>query len=178
MKLKTSVLLLFVISNFTFSQDQKEVDNTITAATSDIFSYQNQISSFLQLQQAVENTAVNNPLTDGNINNVAIIEQIGNNNVIQTDNFVGTSRLLYLQNGNRNSIVNQNNLNAVVTQRIVQFGNDNGINAISSGDLDIIQTGNGIIYEQIGTNAITNNLQLRLEGNARTVSVRTINVSN
>jgi len=176
MTLKLIVVFLLISCNCLFSQEKREIDNTITTETSAIFSYQN--SNFLQLQQIEQANSEINSLTENEVNNIAIIEQIGDNNFVQADNFAGSSRLLYAQNGNRNSIVNQNNLNMAVTQLIVQSGNDNAVNAISSGDLDIIQNGNGIIYEQIGTNALTNSLQLRLEGNARTVSVRTINVSN
>lgn len=178
MNRKLFAVLIFLSSAVLFSQDRKEVDNTITTESSDIFSYQNQISNFLQLKQAGEGFTDMVSLDLNTVNNVAIIEQIGSGNFVRANNFAGTSRLLYLQNGDRNGIINQNNLNTVVTQRIVQVGNDNKINAISSGDLDIIQSGNGIIYEQIGTNALTNTLQLRLEGNARTVSIRTVSVSN
>lgn len=175
-------LLLAIIVFFSFdakAQDRAEIDNTNTAEVSEIFIYKPSVSNFLQLRQVSPiNTLTNQNTNSANFNNIAIIEQVGSNNFVQADNFSGTSRLFYVQEGDRNSIVNQNNLDTTVTQRIIQQGNDNAIRAISSGNLDIIQSGNGIIYEQIGTNPITNNLQLRFTGNARTIAVRTISVSN
>ena len=178
MKLKNFVLCILSFYCLAVVSQKKETDNTVNKEIPQIFSYDSQVSNFLQLEQASGAFTEAFSMNLEEANNVAIIEQIGNDNFIQANNFAGTSRLLYSQNGNRNGIRNQNNLDAVVTQRVIQVGNDNKINAISSGDLDIIQTGNGIIYEQIGTNALTNSMQLRLEGNARTVSIRTISVSN
>ena len=163
------------------AQERREVDNTITNTESDIFRYTEDVSRFIQVQQVIINqvaTEVNRSNVNlNNASNIALIEQIGNNNVVQANNFAGTSQLLYSQQGDNNRITNQNNLNTVVTQNILQLGNNNVVNAINSGNLDIIQSGNGIIYEQIGTNPITNNVQIRLSGNARTVTARTISVN-
>lgn len=137
----------------------------------------NYVNEFVQLVQVGEfsKTILDNSKEP---NNIAIISQIGNGNSISASNFEGSSQLFYEQSGNLNSIVNINNLNVDVSQHIIQQGNKNGVLAISSGNLDLIQQGDGIKFEQIGTNPFTNNIRIKMTGNARTVSVRSINVTS
>jgi hypothetical protein len=170
------ILCLSLLASSIFSQ-KKPIDNSKTSVVSDIFSYSEQVSNFLKLQQ-IQSRKERGDNSIRRERNVSLIQQVGNNNSIQADNFTGSSLLLYTQIGNNNTIINENNSNITALQRVIQNGNDNGVISISSGDLDIIQNGNGIIYEQIGTSSTINNIQLRLSGNARTVSVRSLGLSS
>jgi len=176
-----STLLLVLVAFEMTSQDNKTISQSFSGqeiieekGLVDQVNYVNEFVQLVQIGELSKTILVNSKEP----NNIAIISQVGNGNSISASNFAGSSQLFYEQSGNLNSIININNLNINVSQHIIQQGNNNGVLAISSGNLDLIQQGDGIKFEQIGTNPLTNNIRIKMTGNARTVSVRSINVTS
>ncbi len=191
------LLFFFTCINYTFSQEQKEIDNTVTKLMSDIFSFNNQTSNFL-IQQQLITDVVSNRSNQNNFNNSVFIRQVGTNNEIASFSNSGNSNFEFDQNGNDNSISSlntANNVNEFVLQqgnsnrfinentiansntRVLQNGNNNNFSNFSFGNvneanLDITQNGNNLTFEKFGTNALTNSLRFVQEGNARTITVR------
>ncbi|AXT19316.1 hypothetical protein D1817_05350 [Flavobacteriaceae bacterium] len=174
-----------MVTAFAFSQEKKEVDNTNTNRVSEIFSYNNQISNFLLLQQQQSNSmnasmaAFRGNSANVNATNATIIQQTGVGNVIQSNATSSNTTFQYLQNGNDNFI---NSINSIdnVNEAVIQNGNNNRLVNFSFGNineanLNIIQNGNNLTFEKFGTNSITNNLQFTQQGANKTITVLSFN---
>jgi len=192
-----TLLFFFTCFSYLFSQEQKEIDNTITKRVSDIFNFNNPTSNFL-IQQQLITDITSNVSSQNNFNSSVFIRQIGSNNEIVTASNSINSNFEFNQNGNDNSIRSINtgdNVNEFVFQqgdsnnftndntisnantRVLQNGNSNSFLNFSFGNvnettLDITQNGNNLTFEKFGTNALTNSLQFVQEGNARNITVR------
>lgn len=200
-KAKQSILLLvvfFTCFNYVFSQERREIDNTVTKRTSDIFSFSNQTSKFL-IQQQLNLSSTSS--TNSRQNNSTFVQQIGVNNQLVSTSNASNSNFEFGQNGNDNSINsfnNANNVDETVAQignnnsfvsenliqnsstRVLQNGNNNRFVNFSFGNvneatLNIVQDGDNLTFEKFGTNALTNRLQFVQQGNAKTITVRSFN---
>jgi len=172
----TFLSLLLVSSFITSAQEKKEVDNQKTKQVSDIYNFKEEISEYLQISQ-IENTG--NSIANGNRQNnrnIAIIQQVGNNNFALTNTASNRSNVQYLQTGDDNSILSVNRASNV-RERVAQRGVSNSILHLSlrnlnTSNLNVIQRGNNLKFEKFGSNAQTNGLKFRMRGNNQTLIVR------
>lgn len=177
MKLKYLIICFFIVSMISYSQDKRETDNSITSKTADIYSYTDQISNFLQLEQVnQDNTNTSSRTLNSFSNNNISIEQIGFDNVVISNTVSTNSSLTYLQEGNENTIESINNI-TTISENITQKGNNNRVTNFSFGNVDttnlnIIQEGNNLIFNKFGTNALTNDLQFKFQGSDQIITIR------
>lgn len=176
MKIKLISFILLFISISVFSQEKREIDNTITNKQSDIYSYTERITNFLQLEQA--NQRQSNDLNDTSSlsNNNVTIQQIGLNNRVLSNSQSQQSDLSFLQKGNNNKIESLNTIQTV-SEQIIQNGNNNRVTNFSYGtvrkaSLNVNQNGNNLIFEKFGTNALTNDLKFNFSGNNKSITIR------
>ncbi len=112
------------------------------------------------------------------LNNNVFIQQIGDDNVINTriDTNLNTSSLRLTQAGNSNIIVIDEKAPEVV-KNIVQNGDNNkvidfSLNSLNATSLDLIQNGSNLTFEKFGTNSLTENLKFTMQGTSRTLIIR------
>ncbi len=178
MKIKLISFILLFISISVFSQEKREIDNTITNKQSDIYSYTERITNFLQLEQANQRPTndLNGAAASSLSNNNVTIQQIGLNNRVLSNSQSQQSDLSFLQKGNNNKIESLNTIQTV-SEQIIQNGNNNRVTNFSYGtvrkaSLNVNQNGNNLIFEKFGTNALTNDLKFNFSGNNKSITIR------
>ncbi|WP_179345605.1 hypothetical protein [Winogradskyella ursingii] len=170
------LMLFFIISSISFSQEKKEFDNSKTKTVSEIFEYKEGVSDYLQISQ-IENLSTRNDLSNGQTNrNVAIIQQVGFGNNALTNTISASSNINYLQVGAKN-FINSQNIVANTNEKVLQTGINNSLinfsfGNVSTSNLDVIQVGNNLKFEKFGSNAQTNALKFRMTGKNQTLFVR------
>ena len=165
------LILTLLFSGSVFSQEKKEYDNQKTKQVSDIFSFKQGVSDYLQISQVGENRG-----NVSNNNNVTMIQQVGVDNIALTRTISNSSDLQYLQYGNGNTISNVNRA-ANIVERVQQNGVDNSVlnfsvSNLSTSNLNVMQSGNNLKFEKFGTNNQTNGLKFKMTGNNQTLIVR------
>ncbi|OZV67951.1 hypothetical protein [Winogradskyella aurantia] len=170
-------LVFFLVwSLMSFSQEKKEIDNQKTQEVSDIYSYREQVTNFLQISQ-IENASNRNQNTNlQNDRNIAVIRQVGIANNALTQTISNSSDIQYTQIGIRNTIESKNNI-PNITERVMQTGIGNSLTNFSYGtietsNLNVMQTGSNLNFEKFGSNAQTNGMSFRMLGNNQTLIVR------
>ena len=107
---------------------------------------------------------------------VTVVRQIGDFNTVNSQTISETADLGYLQIGDANTIESFSSIRSY-SERIIQQGNDNEVLNYSFGPVDsatfnLIQSGNNLTFQKIGTNSQTDNMSFRLTGADRTVIIR------
>jgi len=177
MKRLNLFLCCVLLSFWGFSQNNAQSDASSTQRVSDIYTYNSPTSKYLLLNQVEPN--LNNQQVAGTINNprnVTVIQQVGNRNRAVSNSFSETSDINFIQIGDNNTI-QSTSLIPNTTEALLQTGNNNVINSFSFGNveassLQIQQNGNNQRFEKFGTNALTNDISLRITGNNKTVIIR------
>lgn len=173
----SQLALLFFLSTLVgFAQEKREIDNSKTRVTSDIYQYRQEITNYLQISQLEGFGNQSNRLNNQNSGNSVLIQQVGVNNTASSQTNSSFSDIQYLQVGLRNSIESINTIENA-SESVIQFGIDNSLinnsfGTINTSRLDVIQTGNNLNMEKYGSNARTNNMALRMTGQNRTVIIR------
>lgn len=173
---KYSLVFVFLLPLSLSAQDIAEVDNSRTKKESKIFSYEKSVSNFLQINQARQSASNSNMSNFRDNRNLTIIQQVGQQNRALTNTISANSDIQYLQRGDNNLIESVNFIDNV-TERVLQNGDNNRVNNFSFGNVDasslnIIQNGNNLSFDKFGTNSQTNNLTLRVTGNNQGVIIR------
>lgn len=108
--------------------------------------------------------------------NSVFIQQIGVNNSVFSNVIAESSDIKIFQSGKDNSV--EINESAKVVEKIItQNGNNNAIRDFSfdpniSTNLELIQDGNNLIFERLGSNELSKSLRFRMSGEAQTIIVR------
>ncbi|MBM1106298.1 hypothetical protein JQC67_09140 [Aurantibacter crassamenti] len=111
--------------------------------------------------------------------NSVYIQQIGSNNNSSIHSQSGYSEINLVQNGNSNSAdinvaaktLNQNVLQNGNNNFLLEYGNTSGLNL----ERNIIQDGNNQGVVIFGSNTLTEKIQLNLQGNAKSITIRNFN---
>ncbi|WP_370391501.1 hypothetical protein [uncultured Winogradskyella sp.] len=168
------VLMFFLLVTVAGSaQEKRDIDNSKTTAVSDIYRYSQDVTSFLQIAQIEGFGNLNIPQ---DAQNVAIIRQVGVGNTATIESNSETSDIRHLQVGINNNIESINTINNF-SEQVIQLGINNeyihdSFGNITSSGLNIIQTGNNLNFQKVGSNSQTRDMTVRMSGQERTVIVR------
>lgn len=124
----------------------------------------------------VSQVQINLPTTNSNS---IYIQQIGANNTISTNIHAENSELQLVQNGNSNSFAIDITARNVI-HNTVQNGNNNFLmeygNATNLNlERSIIQNGDNQGVVIFGSNALTNDIKLNIQGSSKTITIRNFN---
>lgn len=169
-------LILLCVVSISFSQERREEDNSQTKQVSNIYTYRETVSNYLQISQINSRGNQRNRSVNQNNRNISIIQQVGDANRALTNTVSGLSDIQYLQVGNENTI-NSFNSTFNATERIIQNGQNNSVSNFSFGtvnnaNLNVTQNGNNLKFKKFGTNAQTNGIKFKFSGNNQNVTVR------
>ena len=108
--------------------------------------------------------------------NSTTIQQIGDYNFLSTYSKFENGIVEYYQIGNFNIIESQSSISNL-SETIVQEGNNNSaynytFGNVKSDELELMQSGNNLIFERFGTNSLTDNIKVKMQGNAKTIIIR------
>jgi hypothetical protein len=111
--------------------------------------------------------------------NSVYIEQIGIDNIINTNIRAESSEINLVQNGNSNTVDLSVNAKTMV-HNIMQNGTNNYLQEYSNTsnlnlERNIQQNGNDQRVVIYGSNTLTDNIILNLQGNSKTVTIRNFN---
>ncbi|WP_340198995.1 hypothetical protein [Ascidiimonas sp. W6] len=127
----------------------------------------------IQYLDAGMNNAFLNPIT--NNSQVYILQQGAFNSATVTS--IGSDiEISILQNGDRNAATVKTE-NVSLQENILQNGNNNSVISYYFGydqpvTSEVIQNGNNLTLEKYGVNSYTDRIRVNMEGNSRTVIIR------
>lgn len=153
---KISLFLLLLISlNIAFSQENSQLELEIINQKINVYKL---TPTLLQSQ-----------------NNSAIITQVGNQNINQNTILANHSIIQVYQNGDFNT-THIYRVEANVNEFIIQDGNQNSIHELSIGNYNTIenqyiQNGNNNRITSFGSNSISENLKIQINGNNASVII-------
>jgi hypothetical protein len=95
---------------------------------------------------------------------ISVVQQIGNDNTVISRTTSETADLGYLQLGNANTIESFSSIQRY-SEGIIQQGNGNEVfnesfGPVENASFNLIQFGNNLTYQKIGTNSQTDNISL------------------
>ncbi len=104
------------------------------------------------------------------------IEQIGTGNVVNSAVNATLSDMVIVQNGNENMVDIEASAEEV-NKTITQLGNNNSVvdfsfQTIGTTNLELIQEGDNLIFEQFGSNELSKYMKFRMTGDSQTIIVR------
>ncbi|XLS27909.1 hypothetical protein ACJD0Z_11950 [Flavobacteriaceae bacterium M23B6Z8] len=154
------IFVMFLCFQFTIAQQTGDLTN-IT-----------QLDQIQYLDAGINGPELN-PVT--NNSQVYILQQGAFNNASITT--IGADiEISILQNGNRNQATIQTD-NVSLNERVLQNGNDNTVISYYFGydqpvTSEVIQNGNNLTLEKYGVNSYTDRIRVNMQGEARTVIIR------
>ena len=168
---KLSIIFGFLFCMATFVQGQTAIGSSSDLNINTTDQARLNILSSIFINQSL-NTSDSGLL---NQNNQVVIQQIGNNNVSNLQTRANTSNIELIQNGNFNRTLLSVNAPSI-EERITQNGDNNSVleNIYYSNlpvGLDVIQNGDNLTVNRIGTNSLTNRMQLIQQGNSKTITI-------
>ena len=156
-----SVLLSVFAVCFCFTQETTPESSSLNQYNLHPQSY------YIISQQLQNNTQV--------LQNIVYVEQIGNNNTINSYQKSNISNIQLRQYGLDNTIINYADA-PEISQYFLQFGNQNSIiNNLYSPTLinnSVIQLGNNLNLVNYGNNSISNNLKIYMTGNDNSLIIK------
>lgn len=108
--------------------------------------------------------------------NTVFIQQIGYNNSIFSTINARSSDINIRQDGKQN-IIDINETSRDIEKIITQTGDYNTVTDFSfnpeiSTHLELVQEGNNLYFERLGSNELSKNLQFKMTGNNRSIIIR------
>jgi hypothetical protein len=155
------LIVILLIANFGFAQQTGDLTSDIT-----------QLDQIQYLDAGI-NSSVLNTFTEGS--QVYIMQQGTLNNASVTT--IGADiDVSIIQNGNLNNAKLQVD-NVSLTESILQNGNNNNVTSYYFGydqpvASEVIQNGNNLTLERYGVNSYTDRIRVNMQGNSRTVIIR------
>ncbi|RZT00076.1 hypothetical protein [Aquimarina brevivitae] len=153
------VLLFWVFFSFAQENYNLPVENEIV-----ILSQVNSVERTDQIRAANE------------LSNSVFIQQIGERNDVTTAVRAQESAITVLQKGNNNSI-SMESAATEIQKLVVQRGDYNTVQEFSidpkaATNLQLIQDGDHLYFEQFGSNELSNSLKIKMTGTARNIIIR------
>ncbi len=159
-------ILAFLFSTLSYAQDSDKENEVLVSDQ----------EKFITLSQVNNVPSQENRDLSSEVINSVFIQQIGANNIIQSNITAEYSNINILQKGNDNKVELEEFVKE--TEKFIsQTGNNNtvvdfSINPDISTSLELIQEGNNLIFERFGTNELSKNLKFKMTGDAKTIIVR------
>ncbi len=130
-------------------------------------------------QIAQKNPQTTNLLTNSLEDNTVFINQVGENNQVNSYTNASTSSIQVLQNGNQNKVYLDISADTI-DELVIQNGNNNTLLdystfGVESHELQLIQNGNNQNLIWYGGNSISEKMKITMQGESKTIIVRNFN---
>ncbi len=118
-------------------------------------------------------------LTNSSEDNMVFINQIGENNQVDSYTNASTSSIQILQNGNQNKVYLDISADTI-DELVIQNGNNNTLLdystfGVKSHELQLIQNGNNQNLTWYGGNSISEKMKITMQGESKTIIIRNFN---